>query len=82
MSNKARDATNQARLHELGWHFLVVWEREFCGEKIKTDADDNTLMVLDFGDTLLAFVYGVAAGRVTQGYFGTKGSITAEGRTG
>jgi predicted dehydrogenase len=59
-----------------------VKEREFRGEKIKTDADDNTLMVLDFGDSLLTFVYGVAAGRVTQGYFGTKGSITAEGRTG
>lgn len=59
-----------------------VKEREFRGEKIKTDADDNTLMVLDFGDSLFAFIYGVAAGRVTSGYFGTKGSITAEGRTG
>jgi predicted dehydrogenase len=59
-----------------------VKEREFRGERIKTDADDNTLMVLDFGDSLFAFVYGVAAGRVTQGFFGTKGSITAEGRTG
>jgi predicted dehydrogenase len=59
-----------------------VKEREFRGEKIKTDADDNTLMVLDFGDSLFAFVYGVAAGRVNSGYFGTKGSITAEGRSG
>lgn len=39
-----------------------VKEREFYGEMLKTDMDDNTLMVLDFGDSLFAFVYGVAAG--------------------
>jgi DNA mismatch endonuclease (patch repair protein) len=26
--NKVRDANNQARLHDLGWEFLVIWECE------------------------------------------------------
>jgi len=39
-----------------------VHEREFRGERLPTDMDDNTLMVLDFGDAFFAFVYGVAAG--------------------
>jgi len=56
-----------------------VKEREFRGEVVATDADDNTLMLLDFGDSLFAMVYGTAAGRITDGFgasfFGTKGSI-------
>ncbi|MBE2236970.1 MAG: Gfo/Idh/MocA family oxidoreductase [Caldilineaceae bacterium] len=39
-----------------------VHEREFRGQMLPTDMDDNTLMVLDFGDAFFAFVYGVAAG--------------------
>jgi predicted dehydrogenase len=39
-----------------------IHEREFRGQKLPTDMDDNTLMVLDFGDAFFAFVYGVAAG--------------------
>jgi predicted dehydrogenase len=54
-------------------------EREFRGRLVPCDADDNTLMVLDFGSALFAFVYGTAAGRVTEGFapsfFGTRGSI-------
>jgi predicted dehydrogenase len=54
-------------------------EREFRGRMVPCDADDNTLMVLDFGDSLFAFVYGAAAGRVTEGFmpsfFGTEGQI-------
>jgi predicted dehydrogenase len=46
---------------------------------VPCDADDNTFIVLDFGDALFAFVYGAAAGRVTEGfmpsYFGTGGQI-------
>lgn len=56
-----------------------IKEREFRGQMVPCDADDNTLMVLDFGSALFAFVYGAAAGRVTQGFmpsfFGTKGQI-------
>ena len=39
-----------------------IHERAFRGELLPTDMDDNTLMVLDFGDAFYAFVYGVAAG--------------------
>lgn len=39
-----------------------IHEREFRGEMYPVDMDDNTLMVLDFGDNFFAFVYGVAAG--------------------
>ena len=56
-----------------------VKEREFYGQMLQTDMDDNTLMVLDFGDSLFAFVYGVAAGGLPGMdrplIFGTKGVI-------
>lgn len=56
-----------------------IKEREFRGERYPVDADDNSLMLLDFGDNLFAMVYGTAAGRVTPGfegqYFGTRGTI-------
>jgi predicted dehydrogenase len=56
-----------------------IKEREFRGKTVTCDADDNTVMLLDFGDNLFAFAYGTAAGRVTQGfagsYFGMQGSI-------
>lgn len=56
-----------------------IKEREFRGESYPVDADDNSLMLLDFGDNLFAMVYGTAAGRITPGfeatYFGTKGAI-------
>lgn len=56
-----------------------IKEREFRGKMVTCDADDNTVMLLDFGNNLFAFAYGTAAGRVTQGfagsYFGMRGSI-------
>lgn len=56
-----------------------VKEREFFGEMLPTDMDDNTLMVLDFGDSMFAFVYGVAAGGLPAMdrplIFGTAGVI-------
>src|SRR6266545_1992777 len=52
-------------------------------EEFRTDADDNTLILLDFGDSLFALAYGTAAGSVAQGFspsfFGTSGAIV--GRT-
>ena len=54
-------------------------EREFRGQLVPCDADDNTLMLLDFGGSLFGLAYGMAAGRLTEGfmgsYFGTEGSI-------
>lgn len=57
-----------------------IKEREFQGKMYPSDADDNTLMVLDFGSAAYAFVYGTFAGTLTEfgqpTFFGTKGSIT------
>lgn len=54
-------------------------EREFNGKSVPTDADDNTGMLIDFGDGLFAMSYGAAAGGLnywfTGKYFGTEGSI-------
>jgi predicted dehydrogenase len=57
-------------------------EREFRGEMLPTDMDDQTLMVLDFGDAFFAYVYGVAAGNIPgvgrPMIFGTKGVINGD----
>ena len=57
-----------------------IHEREFKGEMLPTDMDDNTFMVLDFGNSLFAFVYGAAAGGIpnTWGpmFMGTKGTLS------
>ncbi|HEU0164151.1 MAG TPA: Gfo/Idh/MocA family oxidoreductase, partial [Thermomicrobiales bacterium] len=56
-----------------------IKEREFKGNLVPTDADDNTGILIDFGDALFALGYGTAAGAITQGfggtYFGTTGKI-------
>jgi len=58
---------------------LVIPEREFRGKKIACDMDDNTLLLLDFGNAFFAYVYGAVTGRVTQGFqpniYGTQGAI-------
>jgi predicted dehydrogenase len=62
-----------------GMSGVGIPERTFRGEKYACDADDNTMLLLDFGDTVFAFVYGTLAGSLTQfaqvNYFGTNGSI-------
>ena len=55
-------------------------EREFLGSRIPTEVDDNTILLLDFGDGLFAVAYGTAAGRHSDQfpaglYFGTHGTI-------
>ena len=56
-----------------------VKEREWNGQMFPSDADDNTLLVLDFGNALFAFVYGTYAGSPFEfgqpSFFGTKGRI-------
>jgi len=58
---------------------ILVREREFKGEKYETDADDNTVMVIDFGNSTFSFVHGTVAGMVSEwaqpSFFGTHGSI-------
>lgn len=55
-------------------------KREFNGNTVPTDADDNTGILIDFGTGLFAIAYGAAAGRITfwfsGTYFGTEGTIT------
>lgn len=56
-----------------------IKEREFNGTSVPTDADDNTGILIDFGDGLFAMAYGAAAGGLnywfTGKYFGTEGMI-------
>jgi predicted dehydrogenase len=59
---------------------IRIREREFLGATIPTEADDNTILLLDFGDGLVAVAYGTAAGRHSGPfgagiYFGTRGTI-------
>jgi predicted dehydrogenase len=59
---------------------IRVHEREFLGSRIPTETDDNTILLLDFGDGLYAVAYGTAAGRHSDQfaaglYFGTRGTI-------
>lgn len=54
--------------------------REFQSVEISTEADDNTILVIDFGDSRYAVVHGTAAGGISSQfgagvYFGTRGTI-------
>ena len=53
-------------------------EREFRGEMLPCDMDDNTFILVDFGKSFFGFVYGAAAGSVVRGRLaihGTSGTI-------
>jgi predicted dehydrogenase len=58
-----------------------ITDREFEGQPVKADADDNTMILLNFGEGLFGFAYGAAAGVLgTFGdfsgrFFGTDGKI-------
>jgi predicted dehydrogenase len=59
---------------------IRVKEREFLGAPIPAEADDNTILLLDFGDSVFAVAYGSAAGAHSDQfaaglYFGTSGTI-------
>jgi predicted dehydrogenase len=61
----------------------LVKEREFRGELFPSDCDDNTLILVDFGEALFAFCYGTAAGSLVAAFgsptfFGVKGTIAGE----
>jgi len=69
-------------LRVTGMSGVAVKEREFGGVAYPCDADDNTLMVLDFGNALFAFVYGTFAGGLGDFggsvFFGSKGVISGK----
>jgi predicted dehydrogenase len=54
-------------------------EREFRGQMWPVDADDNTLILIDWGDSLFGLAYGTAAGGIEGArgtYYGTQGTIS------
>ena len=59
----------------------VLPVRTFGGREIAVDADDNTVLLLDFGGGRFAVAYGIAAAEGLAGdfaasqYYGTRGSI-------
>ena len=69
-----------------GFSGVRVHERPFKDQMLPTDMDDNTLMVLDFGDAFFGFVYGVAAGGLPNMgrplIFGTEGVINGSNING
>jgi len=59
---------------------IRVPERTFLGRAVPTEADDNTILLVDFGDGLFAVAYGTAAGTADEQpaagtYYGTSGTI-------
>lgn len=62
-----------------GMSGVAVDRREYRGMQYVCDADDNTLFIVDFGNTVFGLVYGTAAGMLGQfglpTYFGTSGTI-------
>lgn len=58
---------------------IGIKQREFKGELYDCDADDNTVILADFGDNVFAFIHGTFAGMVSEfgqpSYFGSKGTI-------
>ncbi|MDP6110390.1 MAG: Gfo/Idh/MocA family oxidoreductase [Planctomycetota bacterium] len=54
-------------------------QREFMGETYQVEMDDNTVILIDFGDALFGFVYGVVAGSLpvfaSAIIYGTNGKI-------
>ena len=45
--------------------------RFWQGREVKTEADDNTLLLLDFGNAVFAMVYGTAGGRTNPQFAAT-----------
>jgi predicted dehydrogenase len=54
-------------------------QRQWQGEMVNCDADDNSALLIDFGSGVFAFAYGTAHGAITEhftgNYYGTNGSI-------
>ena len=46
---------------------MVIPELDYHGQKIVCDMDDTTMLLIDFGDSLFAFVYAAVAGRLLEG---------------
>ena len=60
---------------------IAIPSRKHLGKEILTEMDDQTILMVDFGDTFYAVVYATVAGGLTSGFFpniyGTGGAIVA-----
>ena len=58
---------------------LFVSQRDYRGKTIDCDMDDTTFMLLDFGESVFAVLYGTVLGSVVRGFspsiFGMEGSV-------
>jgi predicted dehydrogenase len=58
---------------------IGIAAREFQGQKRECTADDNSLLLLDFGDSVFAFVHGTFAGWLTAlgavNVYGSEGTV-------
>jgi predicted dehydrogenase len=58
---------------------IALPQRKYRGRTIECDMDDSTFMLLDFGESAFAVVYGTVSGDVAGGFqpgiFGTEGSV-------
>ena len=84
LNRRIRELILEGALGKLVWAvtgaaFGQYHEREFRGEMLPCDMDDNTLLTLDFGQSLFGVVYGTAAGSLPDigrfAIFGLNGSI-------
>ncbi len=61
---------------------IGIPQREFQGERRECTADDNSLLLLDFGDSVFAFVHGTFAGRLADlgavNLYGSDGTVEGE----
>jgi predicted dehydrogenase len=58
---------------------IALPEREYLGRTIDVDTDDQTILMLDFGEACYAVVYATVAGSLTAGFspniYGTRGMV-------
>ncbi len=58
---------------------IAIPERHYRGQTIATEMDDNTILMLDFGNAMTAVIYATVAGSITVGFqpniYGTGGSV-------
>jgi predicted dehydrogenase len=58
---------------------LALKQRKYRGRTIECDMDDSTFILVDFGHSVFATVYGTVSGDVAHGFqpsiFGTEGSV-------
>lgn len=59
---------------------MVIPERDYHGQRIACEMDDNTHLLLDFGGSFYAVVYASPKGGLTEGFnpnlYGTLGAVT------